>query len=186
MNGPKPSAEKYYREDLTMIFGHYFQLDQSDFQELTSHHSRQDELLKSDDFDQIYQGHYFIGDLWQAIDFLLTGEELPASSHPLHQLVYGGNPLNDYEPAQIMGPFRHFDSSKVIELVALLDPIEPENLVENYNTALMLERAIHPHVWNESDADEMKDLIKECYAGLRDFFKEAAKKGNSIIVFITA
>jgi Domain of unknown function (DUF1877) len=83
-----------------MIFGHYFQLTQTDFESLKSDRNYQDAILKSESFESIYEDYYFIGGLWQAIDFLLTGEELPSSNNPLHKLIYPNKKLNDYEPMQ--------------------------------------------------------------------------------------
>jgi Domain of unknown function (DUF1877) len=169
-----------------MIFGHYFQLTQADFEDLRSDQSRQDSILKSENFEDIYEDYYFIGDLWQAIDFLLTGESLPISNNPLHKLIYADKKINDYEPMQTMGPFRYFDLNDISEMVALLERITPDNFIRNYSSASMEDHEIHPHDWHESDENEMKSIVKDCYSGLREFFGVAAEGKHFIVMFIAS
>jgi hypothetical protein len=168
-----------------MTFGHYLQVDESEFYEVCNSKTLQNSILNCDELGELGKGYYCVGDFWHALSFLLTGEEAPMNYHPFYKVVYGGQELSNSHSSRTFGCLRYSNPREVSEIVELLDSVLPDVLAARYNPGTMTEYQIHPQDWLESDTQEVRSLIQSCYSGLREFFGDAKAKKSFVFVFFT-
>ncbi|MGB6412728.1 MAG: YfbM family protein, partial [Candidatus Cybelea sp.] len=114
---------------------------------------------------------------WHGVHYLLCGESEPGPTL-LSQAVLGGSALgDDDEGFSGYGPARYFTAERVAQLAAQLSAPELEaEAVGRFDAGRMEELGIYPG-WKASDADWVMDGFRR----LRDFYAEAARKGNAIV-----
>lgn len=114
---------------------------------------------------------------WHGVHYLLCGESEPGPTL-LSQAVLGGSALgDDDEGFSGYGPARYFTAEQVAQLAAQLSAPELEaEAAGRFDAGRMEELGIYPG-WKASEADWVMDGLRR----LRDFYAEAARKGNAIV-----
>lgn len=168
-----------------MSFGHYLQVDKIEFHQLCNSKALQNSILNCDDPENLSDYYYCTGIFWHALSFLLTGEEAPTNHHPFFKVIYGGQELSGSRSPNTYGSLRYSDPGEILEIVELLDSVPPDVLVARYNPGILMEYQIYPQDWLEIDTQEIRSLIQDCYAGFREFFRDAKIRKSFVLVFFT-
>jgi hypothetical protein len=114
---------------------------------------------------------------WHGVHYLLCGETEPGRSL-LSQAVLGGRTIgDDDEGFSGYGAARGFRANEVAEISAALSaPQAEEHAASRFDAARMNALKIYPG-WKSSGAEQAMDALRR----LRDFYADAAGKGNAIV-----
>ena len=114
---------------------------------------------------------------WHGVHYVLCGESEPGPTL-LSQAVLGGSALgDDDEGFSGYGPARYFTADQVAQLAAALStPALEAEAASRFDAGRMNELGIYPG-WKTTDADWLMDGLRS----LRDFYADAANKGNAIV-----
>ena len=115
---------------------------------------------------------------WEAIHFILTGNNIGNGDGPLAKAVCSDQ-FFDEEQDLGMGPASYLTPIQVKEVNALLEKIDDNFLKEHFNPAEMSKLEVYPGDW-ESDPDNQFEYITENFIKLQTFYREAAKNGYAI------
>jgi hypothetical protein len=115
---------------------------------------------------------------WHGIHFLLTGDAW-AGEAPLANVVLGGTEIGDDVG---YGPARYITAEQVRVIAEAIGPITPQQLVERYNASALISNQIYPEVWVDGDADV--EYLRSWYGTLRNYYLDAALKGNAMLKYI--
>jgi len=113
-------------------------------------------------------------------DYLLTGQNLENSDHPLARTLFSGQFIDedqvfDYGPAQYLTP------GQVKEVNAEISKITTEEIVKNYDPKKMSELEIYPNIWDEEDN---LDYLRDYFKTVQEVYSEAAQNNQVIITFL--
>ncbi len=117
---------------------------------------------------------------WQAIHYLLVGRA-EGGEPPLADVVFGGVELPDRENYTAGSPLRMLSPSHVRTIAAELAAIPAERLLKRASIADMAEKGIYSV---SDDEPSERDYIGHYYGLLRDFYADAANKGNAMLLYI--
>lgn len=117
---------------------------------------------------------------WDGIHFLLTGNNLEDTSHPLSKFLFSGQVINEEQDLGY-GPAQYLTSEQVKEVNDLLVKISVDDLRKKYNPSKMSELEIYPNSWQ--DEDEIEYLLHH-YLKVQEIYALAAKNQEAIITFI--
>lgn len=118
---------------------------------------------------------------WHGIHFLLTGR--PHGGNPPHSLaILGGKEVPDLGDLMSFGPARKVSPEEVQEVTIALEVISVRDLLARYDLAEMLRHEIYAA---GQDPQEDQDYFGHFYQKMRIFYKNAAKKGNAVLVYLT-
>ncbi|KAA5543416.1 DUF1877 family protein [Adhaeribacter rhizoryzae] len=117
---------------------------------------------------------------WEGILFLLTGQNLENSSHPLAKVLFSGQFIDEdqdlgYGPAQYLTP------EQVKEVNAEISKITISELSKNYNPNRMSELEIYPNIWDEEDNLE---YLTDYFKTVQEVYSEAAGRNEAVITFL--
>lgn len=112
---------------------------------------------------------------WHILHYLITGGAREASL-PLGNAILGGTPIGD---DMGYGPARYLDPQQVREVAGALSRINPEELVERFDPAVMLEEKIYG-----LEAEEKFDMLEYYFAQLARYYATAAERGNAMLLYI--
>jgi hypothetical protein len=121
-----------------------------------------------------------IGNDWQAIHFLLTGDPW-AGGGPEAKAVLGGEPISD-EDLIGHGPARGLDPEDVAAVAAVLEAVSPAELLSRYDPAAFHAGEVYPGGWDH-DPDRER-VLAEHYAALRELFAATASQGEALILYL--
>lgn len=114
---------------------------------------------------------------WHGVHYMLCGQTEPGKSL-LSQAVMGGADLgDDDEGFSGYGPARAFTVKQVAEIgAALSGPAVETEAAARFDAARMTKLGIYPG-FEPSDRDPLLDALRR----LREFYADAASKGNGIV-----
>lgn len=114
---------------------------------------------------------------WHGVHYLLCGKLEPDES-PLSKPVLGGTPLgDDDEGFSGYGPARFFSAGEVAELSAALSaPAVESEARAHFDAGKMNALQVYPG-FRSGDLDPLMNVLRQ----LRDFYADAAQKGNGIV-----
>lgn len=115
---------------------------------------------------------------WDGIIFLLTGQNIQNADHPLVQVLFSGQ-LIDEEQDLGYGPGHYLTSDQVKDLNEKISKITTEDLKLKYNSKQMNELDVYP-IWDEDSFDYLDENFKL----LQQTYAEAANKEQAIITFL--
>ena len=117
---------------------------------------------------------------WHAIHFLLC-DAPEYGEPPLNFITCGGTEVGEDIS---YGPARAYTSNELTELMAVLEPITPEQLRAKYNPAVFMENDIYPQCWDEPIEECMDDFALFYFKDLKNFFLKAQKAGKGFLTYI--
>ncbi len=118
---------------------------------------------------------------WDGILFLLTGQNVAHTDHPLAKVLFSGQ-LIDEEQDLGYGPAHYLTPEQVVELNDQIVNISVAALKAKYDPKKMTEIEVYPTIWDEGD--ESFDYLAEYFVNLQQAYAEATKNGEGMIVFI--
>ncbi|AOM80024.1 YfbM family protein [Pedobacter steynii] len=118
---------------------------------------------------------------WDGIVYLLTGDSVASSEHPLVQVLFSGQ-LIDEDQDLGYGPAHYLTPEQVDVLNNEIAGINIERLKQKFDPIRMTELGIYPEIWEEGD--EAFDYLNPFFFNLQQFYTLAAKNGEAIITFL--
>ncbi|WP_312075108.1 YfbM family protein [Chryseobacterium sp.] len=161
------------------MIGNLLRVTESELEEYLKNSS----LLENETYNEeaINENLTDIDKAWEGIIFLLTGEGLASSEHPLTKVLFSGQ-LIDEEQDVGYGPAHFLRPNEVIMLNDELSKITIENLRERFDPKKMTEEGIYPEIWDEGN--DAFDYLAEEFKAVQKTFVDAAKHNQAIITFI--
>ncbi len=113
---------------------------------------------------------------WQGLHFLLTGDPWGGAG-PLAQVVLGGVEIGEDVG---YGPARYITADEVRAAAAALGDLSSESFASRYDRAALQANNIYPDIWDEDGLEYLAAFFDE----LRDYFMDAAEKGNAMLKYL--
>lgn len=117
---------------------------------------------------------------WEGILFLLTGQNLETLTHPLGQVLFSGQCIDEDQDLGY-GPGQYLTPAQVKEIDSALSKITVEELTKNYDPKRMTELEVYPDIWEHEDA--LNYLLKY-FEVVQEIYSIATKNNEAIITFI--
>lgn len=150
-----------------------------------------------DDIEKIKNGgggelldEYDMGNFWDAICKMLTGtnfqERLKAgdifsSKEPFSWAIFGRSALNE----ELSEMISYANASDAKEVAETLKNVEISALLAKINLKEFASSNTYPDIFgSESEFEDMRASLKEHFAGLLNFYQNAADKGLGVIIVI--
>ena len=114
---------------------------------------------------------------WHGIHFMLTGTQYDGDP-PLSNVIFSGATIGDDVG---YGPARYLTPTEVAEVAEALRSIPPDDLAKRYDAAALTANDIYPQIWG---GDEDLEYILSWYGTLRDYYADAASKGNAMLQYL--
>lgn len=155
---------------------HYKRIPENVLEEIHSNDSIVPQILHDAKFPKLS-----IDKTWDGIYFLLTEKSTSDGvdkSDPKGWIILGHDELG---PDMGYGPARLVTPEEVSQIVQLLDSLKNKDVEKNYDSTMMNESEIYPEgIWEE---EGLKEWLMENYEHIKDFYKEAAKAGEAILIW---
>lgn len=119
---------------------------------------------------------------WDAMLFVLTGNGIAESYHPLTKVLFSGQ-LVDEEQDLGYGPAHYLMPEQVVELNEELAKISIDEIRKRYSPEEMNAQDIYPGYWDQSEV--AIDFVTDSFLALQKFYAEAAKDNHAVITFLT-
>ncbi len=144
------------------------------------------EMLESLENEPTAEDRFDLFKEWHAVSFLVTGDPSMETVHrpgePLRNIVFGGHPTK-IETGY--GPARYLPEEDVQQIAAALKKISPQDFRARFSAEAFNVAEIYPVPrpggWTEAEAEPAFEL----FAGLVEFFQEAANAGQIVVVYVT-
>ncbi len=118
---------------------------------------------------------------WDGIIFLLTGKNFMQSNGPVMEAFFSGQLVNEAQDLGY-GPAHYVMPRQVVEINALLQSIEQEDLKKAFQPQKMTEAEVYPNSWDEGE--EIFDYILENFEIFKERYAQAAAAGDALITFM--
>lgn len=156
---------------------HFKQITPDKFLEIDKDTSVIPQILRDDEhYPQIS-----IDQSWDGIHFLLAGKIAGDNfdqSNPKEWIMVG---WGEWGPDVGYGPSRFVAPKEVTQLANYLSKLRDEDLKKNFDPAKMNELGAYPDgVWDE---ENILDWLMENYHKVKDFYINAAKGGNAVLIW---
>ncbi|USB32988.1 YfbM family protein [Paenibacillus sp. YPG26] len=116
---------------------------------------------------------------WHAIHFLLNGSAWEGEA-PLFNVILGGKEVGEDLG---YGKTRYLTNKEVQEVTLTLVNITEEDLKQRFDAAVMNELEIYP--FDDWSGDEEMDYVLSYYTDLKEYYMEAVRQGNAMLLFIS-
>ena len=123
---------------------------------------------------------------WHVLYYILTGKSWEAVDSPLGRAIMGGRELPDTQRVMGYGPARYLTPSQVSEVASALSDFPFAERALTYNHIAAEAAKVYPHRYpNDPLAEDEKQALIDYFNLLRDFYADAAKKGNAMILWVS-
>ena len=139
------------------------------------------DLVFTDSFDKENNAFFDLHKSWQSLHFLLTGTAWDVDEeNALSQVVLGGEEIGPdafgYGPARMMVP------DLVKRISQALDKVDFVEVKGRYSEAQFQEADLY--AFGGEDFAEELDVLVDYLDGLREFYAEAAARGDAILTYL--
>jgi hypothetical protein len=119
---------------------------------------------------------------WHVLHYALNGTH-DGGATALADAILGGEEIPDLDRSSGYGPFRFLRPEQVAAVAAALAKVHPEELLSRLN----YEDAEAKQIYLSHTLDDLADwdYLPELFIGFRDFYADAARSGNAMILSIT-
>ncbi len=126
---------------------------------------------------------YDMDKLWDGLHFILTGVSAvtPLENHPLSEAVEGTASFSE-DGEDVFITYVYPERAK--EISSALNAFDIDKALGKFVPHVLAENDIYPDIWDDEDADELKQEMSEAFYGLKEFYASAAGKGKGVIVSI--
>jgi hypothetical protein len=123
---------------------------------------------------------------WHVLHYALNGTH-DGGTGPLANAILGGREIPDVEGVTSFGaassdPLRYLDSADVSRVAAALLEVDPSQLLSKLDFADAQKKKIY--LWHTLDDMANWEYLPELFSTFRDFYSEAARSGNCILLSI--
>lgn len=160
------------------ISAHYYAYSQDDI-----------EKIKNGDVGELLD-EYDLNNLWDAMCKMLTGKnfkqrlkagDIFSSNEPFSWAIFGRSALNE-ELSEMISYTNAIDVKEVAK--AMMDT-DINALLANINLKEFASSGTYPDIFGcESEFEDIKEKLKEHFAGLLNFYQNAADKGLGVLIVI--
>jgi len=124
---------------------------------------------------------------WHVLHYALNGTH-DGGTGPLADAILGGREIPDVEGVTSFGatssnPLRYLDSAEVSSIAAALLEVDPSQLLSKLDFADAQKEKIY--LWHTLDDAANWEYLPELFVTFRDFYSEAARSGNCMLLSIT-
>lgn len=162
------------------MIGSYLRLPESELNRVLENPDSIVSFLYPDDDSGPRSERYLDTDKsWHLTHFLLTGNAWEGAE-PICNAVLGGTEIGEdlgYGPARFLTP------GQVQEVAAALAPISSEQLWSRFDPKAVEVAEIYPDGWKGNQ--EERDYVSGYFQQLKDFFAEATKTNDAIILWLS-
>jgi Domain of unknown function (DUF1877) len=123
----------------------------------------------------------YIDKSWGGILFLLTGQNLASLDHPMGQVLFSGQVI-DEEQDLGYGPGQYLTPGQVKELDVTLSKIPEEELTRRFDPGQMIKLEVYPGGW---DGEGMWGYLLEYFKEVQAIYSTAAGNDEAIITYIS-
>lgn len=121
---------------------------------------------------------------WHVLHYILTGKSWEPVDSPLGRAIMGGTELPDTLRVMGYGPATYLTPSQVREVASALSDFPFAERAITYDHIAADAAKVYPHRHpNEPLAEDEKQVLIDYFNLLRDFYADAAKKGNAMILW---
>ena len=160
------------------MIGNFVAFSNDQLQKLIADTDSVETFLDGDDDDDVAPGTRLdVDKAWHGIHFLLTGSAWEGEP-PLSMAVLGGTEIGEdcgY------GPARYLTTEEVKAVSAALQEISPDDLIERQSPAAMRAAELYS---SDGSPDDL-EYIQTYYDSLRQFYFEAACRGDAVLLCLT-
>jgi hypothetical protein len=117
---------------------------------------------------------------WEGILFLLTGQNLESLAHPMGQVLFSGQSIDEDQDLGY-GPGQYLTPGQVKEVDTELSKITVAELTKKFDPKRMTELEIYPDIW---EGEGILDYLLEYFKEVQGIYATAAKNNEAIITFI--
>jgi hypothetical protein len=127
--------------------------------------------------------HSDIDKSWEAILFILTGQNHEQLNHPLGAALFSGQIV---DPTLDMGygPAHYLTPEQVSSINQQIAVISDDEVKARYDPAKMMELHIYPQIWDQQN-DELFDYVLEYFQEMRTIYSVAATEGEAMVTFMS-
>lgn len=123
---------------------------------------------------------------WHVLHYALNGTH-DGGAGPIADAILGGREMPDLEGVTSFGtassdPLRYLDSAEVSSIAAALLEVDPNQLLSKLDFADAQRKKIY--LWHTLDDMANWDYLPELFGTFRDFYTEAARSGNCMLLSI--
>ena len=149
-----------------------------------------------DDIEKIKNGggelldEYDLDNFWDAMCKMLTGTNFKqrlkagdffSSNEPFSWAIFGRSALNE----ELSEMISYTNASDVKEVARAMKNVEISALLAKINLKEFASSNTYPDIFgSESEFEDIKEKLKEHFAGLLNFYQNAADKGLGVITVI--
>ena len=160
------------------ISAHYYAYLQDDIEKIKN--GGDGELLDEYDMDK----------MWDAMCKMLTGKNFKQrlkagdifnSNEPFSWAIFGRSALNE----ELSEMISYANASDVKDVAETLKNVDINTLLAKINLKEFASSKTYPDIFgSESEFENIKEKLKEHFAGLLNFYQNAADKGLGVIIVI--
>lgn len=123
----------------------------------------------------------YLDKAWEAVHFILTGENLGCGDPPLCKTIYSRQFFDEKQDLG-MGPASYLTSEQVKEIYILLEALDDKYVKAKYDPAKMNEVGIYQKPWDNNPM--LFDYVIDNFRKLKAFYKDAASKNHAIASYL--
>jgi hypothetical protein len=123
----------------------------------------------------------YLDKAWEAVHFILTGENLGYGDPPLCKAIYSRHFFDEKQDLG-MGPASYLTPEQVREIHFLLESLDDKYVKEKYNPAKMNKLGIYQKPWDDNPLRHQ--YVLENFQKLKAFYKDAASKNHAIASYL--
>ena len=160
------------------ISAHYYACSQDDIEKIKN--GGDGELLDEYDMDK----------MWDAMCKMLTGKnfkqrlktgDIFSSNEPFSWAIFGRSVLNE----ELSEMISYTNASDVKEVARAMKNVEISALLAKINLKEFASSKTYPDIFgSESEFEDMRASLREHFAGLLNFYQNAADKGLGVLIVI--
>ena len=162
------------------MIGNLLRVSEAELEEYLKDSSLLEDRVYDDESETEDESLDDIDKTWEGIIFLLTGQKLENANHPLVNVLFSGQ-LIDEEQDLGYGPAHYLTPEQVKELNNQISKITVADLKQKFNPSKMTELEVYPTIWEEDDAFE---YVADGFSALQNIYAEAVKNDEAIITFL--
>lgn len=132
------------------------------------------------DADDFSQADLDLDKAWHAVHFSLTGRAWPDGTD-LALAIFGGEPFGEDLG---YGPPRLLNAVDVQRVAVALAEKDPPAVAKDVDISRLDHEDIYPGSWSDNE-QASREYIAHHLGHLRDFYSQAASKGEAVLLWIT-
>lgn len=164
------------------MIGNFLRATKTELEEYLKDSSLLESSIYNEETDDENPNLTDIDKSWDGILFLLTGQNVANTEHPLAKILFSGQ-LIDEDQDLGYGPAHYLTPDQVKDLNNQISKITIEALKEKYDPEKMEELEVYPAIWKR-EGDDAFDYLSGYFKIVQQVYSDAAKNGEAVITFI--